>query len=377
MMNFDLISVIIPYFNAGEYIERALISIKRQKLLKYPQLTFEVIIIDDASDFENKVRLSEIISNYPEILVLINDENLGPSETRNIGIRKATGDLITFLDSDDEWTGSRTELLLDELRTGERDVVGGKIEYIIKQNVISHILLDDENRLNHVHLGALLVKRTVFDDDLLFDPLFRYSEDVDWWMRLWDKRKNIVLIEEPTLYYHIHGNNMTTDIITNKTYLLKALLKSSKTRRTPILPMMRNFRIFMEGQRISIIRFKPFKSGVDSIKLDLLVNPSYEVISVDEEDNLNSCIDIVSGDYVIFTNGEMDLNIYSELYTLIKVSPYANWMVKDGVSEKEKFIIFRKHVLISKKFNDDAKSYNHVIEFWSDLKASGIEGVFV
>jgi hypothetical protein len=91
-----LVSVIIPAYKAAAYIRETLESVFRQT-----HRNFEVILVNDGSpdteDFERA------IASYRDRLVYIRQENAGPSAARNAGIRRARGEYLAFLDSDDIW----------------------------------------------------------------------------------------------------------------------------------------------------------------------------------------------------------------------------------------------------------------------------------
>ena len=91
-----LVSVIIPAYMAAAYIHETLESVFRQTYRN-----FEVILINDGSpdteDFERA------IAPYRDRIIYIRQENGGPSAARNTGIRRARGEYLAFLDSDDVW----------------------------------------------------------------------------------------------------------------------------------------------------------------------------------------------------------------------------------------------------------------------------------
>jgi glycosyltransferase involved in cell wall biosynthesis len=90
------ISVVIPAYNADQFIGRALESIENQTI--QPN---EVIVIDDGSTDGTSLRVEEFARHSALEVVLVRQTNQGSSAARNNGIRKATGELITFLDADD------------------------------------------------------------------------------------------------------------------------------------------------------------------------------------------------------------------------------------------------------------------------------------
>lgn len=91
----DKISVIIPFYNSQTTIEKTINSIKKQN---YSNL--EILLINDGS-IDNSLRICENISKDDARIKIFNQKNSGVSSARNLGLDKATGKYITFLDSDD------------------------------------------------------------------------------------------------------------------------------------------------------------------------------------------------------------------------------------------------------------------------------------
>lgn len=98
------VSVVLPYYNAGGTIFRALNSVYNQTLLP-----FEIIIVDDCSSAENVAKLEEAIKRCKllteaiEIKFFRLDKNQGAPSARNVAIENASGRYLAFLDSDDVW----------------------------------------------------------------------------------------------------------------------------------------------------------------------------------------------------------------------------------------------------------------------------------
>ncbi len=101
-MNVPLITVIIPTYNRAHLIERAIKSVLGQT---YKEI--EVFIIDDASTDNTKEVVKQFKSKCIHYIRL--KTNKGVSNARNIGIEKAKGEYIAFLDSDDEWLPTKLE----------------------------------------------------------------------------------------------------------------------------------------------------------------------------------------------------------------------------------------------------------------------------
>lgn len=92
-----LFSVIIPTYNYGKYLSRALESI----LLDSHQ-DYEIIVVDDGSGDNTATLVADYIKNYPEKIRYFYQENQGVATARNNGIQNAMGSYLSFLDADDE-----------------------------------------------------------------------------------------------------------------------------------------------------------------------------------------------------------------------------------------------------------------------------------
>jgi len=98
-----LFSVVIPLYNKAKYIENTLKSVLNQTFTN-----FEIIIINDASTDESE---AIVLKFNDERIRLYSQKNQGVSVARNLGIEKAKGKLIAFLDADDYWCPNHLEQL--------------------------------------------------------------------------------------------------------------------------------------------------------------------------------------------------------------------------------------------------------------------------
>ena len=95
-----LVSVIIPSYNRAGTIERAINSVLAQTWK-----SCEVIVVDS----ESTDGTAEILATYGEKIQVIRQKKEGPGAARNAGIKAAKGEIVSFLDSDDEWLPDKTE----------------------------------------------------------------------------------------------------------------------------------------------------------------------------------------------------------------------------------------------------------------------------
>jgi hypothetical protein len=117
------VSIIMPLFNKEKWLRRALDSIARQTFIDY-----ELLVTDDGSTDGG----AHIVANYGDARFrLFGQSNAGPGAARNRGIAEAKGQLLAFLDADDEWLPNYLEnsvRLLDNLGDGVASISSGYFE---------------------------------------------------------------------------------------------------------------------------------------------------------------------------------------------------------------------------------------------------------
>ncbi|MCQ4281322.1 glycosyltransferase [Pseudomonas stutzeri] len=117
-----LVSVVIPAYNYAKTLSRAVESVIRQ-LSEHSEL----LVINDGSTDETPAVLAELQAMYPGRFRVIDKPNGGASSARNLGIKKALGEYLVFLDADDELAPNALSLLCKhlELYPRTRMVIGG------------------------------------------------------------------------------------------------------------------------------------------------------------------------------------------------------------------------------------------------------------
>lgn len=123
-MSLPSISIIVPVFNVGPYVEGCIRSVMRQTYTG----SMECIIVDDCGSDDSMEIVEQLTSEYDgpiSFKILHHANNRGLSAARNTGTDAATGDYFFFLDSDDEITEECIENLVKPLATWRFDVVEG------------------------------------------------------------------------------------------------------------------------------------------------------------------------------------------------------------------------------------------------------------
>ncbi|MFT4847770.1 MAG: glycosyltransferase involved in cell wall biosynthesis [Sediminicola sp.] len=220
------IAVVIPSFNQGKYISEAIESIIQQS---HP--VDEILVVDDASIDDT----CQIIKNkFPQVRLLINNTNRGPSYSRNYGIESSTSDLITFLDADDLWPEDKIQWQYDYLiQNSTIDMVAGYGDYFFSEKVSKNDLrrhyLEGKPHFN-AYLGSFLIKRSVFDRVGMFDVEMRLSEDQDWFMRTREAGVALKIKENISLRKRVHDANTTDGLSFKNSGFIQALRNSIRRR---------------------------------------------------------------------------------------------------------------------------------------------------
>ena len=193
------VSVIIPVYNGERFLRRAIANVREQN---YQPL--EIIVVDDGSTDGT----ANIAAEHREVRYFY-QENQGPAAARNLGIKEAKGEAIAFLDVDDLWSANKLELQTACLKQQPSvDIFQGFTQ--IKRRIADEEVYADYRAPYFLSvLSSALYRRSVFERVGLFDAKLIYGEDTDWFLRAWENRIEQVILDEVTLFYYKHDENMT------------------------------------------------------------------------------------------------------------------------------------------------------------------------
>lgn len=185
-------SVIIPAYNAGQFIKRTLDSVANQTYSN-----FEIVITNDGSVDNTEAVIREYSQSHPSLQIhMASQKNKGIGSARNNGIFRARGKYLAFLDADDCWYSNKLESVYEILKESpDRDVLyhdeveirEGKGEtkshYGTVSSPVYEDLLFNGNRLS---TSATVVNRELAQRIGGFseNPDFNSAEDYDFWLRL-------------------------------------------------------------------------------------------------------------------------------------------------------------------------------------------------
>ena len=210
MDNFK-VSVIVPVYNSCEYIGSTLDSIINQDFS-----SFELIVIDDGSTDNSLEIIREKLSKSTISYEIIHQENAGVSCARNVGIEKATGEYLVFVDSDDYITGNH----LSELYNGETEFSliqfikkdGDKMstpDHYSKRLMSCDEFIGKELKMEiYFNFWQLMYKTSIIkDNNIRFNPDVIYGEDTEFALKALIYGKEIAVSNEVTYYYIQHSDS--------------------------------------------------------------------------------------------------------------------------------------------------------------------------
>jgi glycosyltransferase involved in cell wall biosynthesis len=202
-MNNNLVSVILPVFNAEIYLEEAIRSVLSQT---YKNL--ELICINDLST-DNSLSLLESFGN--DIVLVNNEVNCGTAESRNKGIRLARGNFLSFLDNDDIWKNDKLEIQLNQFQhTADLDVSVSHMQCFLSPEMSEEakmLLFCPPDPLPGYIPSTIVVKRTSFEKVGYFDRRWKNGESIAWILKAQEAGLHFGMVEDVLVKRRIHERN--------------------------------------------------------------------------------------------------------------------------------------------------------------------------
>lgn len=214
----DLVSIIIPVFNAERYIKKTLESVLNQT---YKQI--EIILINDGST-DNTTNILGIFQKQDKRIRVIVQENRGVSYSRNVGLQQAKGKYIVFVDGDDYVDNNIIEELLKLITKTNSDIAC--MGYVLHRpdqkfyfyNTQQKKIFTRSEGLKQLILGSYIepgVVAKIFDreciKDLFFDQEIKYNEDYLFNLMAFSRAKRIVYYDITLYHYILHPGSATTN----------------------------------------------------------------------------------------------------------------------------------------------------------------------
>lgn len=217
-MEKDLISVIVPVYKVEKYLEKCIESV-----LKQTYTNLQIILVDDGSP-DNCGKICDEYAKKDSRIEVIHKANGGLSDARNVGISKAKGRYIGFVDSDDYIKEDMYEILLNLIKKYDADVSICNLYDVIDGN---ECIRNKENGIREYSRLDIL-KKVLLDKNIqsyawnklyekeLFDeikyPIGKKYEDIGTTFYLFEKCNKIVVTSEPEYCYLKRADSLVNNV---------------------------------------------------------------------------------------------------------------------------------------------------------------------
>lgn len=211
------LSVIIPIYNVEKYLDKCLNSV-----LKQIEKDDEVILVNDGS-IDNSLSICENIKDLYKNnnIILINKQNEGVAIARNVGLKKATGDYIFWIDSDDWLDDNCIKYIKDTIEKTNSDIILFDFYNVNRKNINPCFIFKEEKKINkekilievaqdsfRSFLWRTVVKREIYKD-IYFPEGIQMMEDFSVYHLLFHKAKTFYYIRKPLYYYRLLNNSLS------------------------------------------------------------------------------------------------------------------------------------------------------------------------
>jgi glycosyltransferase involved in cell wall biosynthesis len=202
------ISIIIPSYNRGEFISRAVHSVLCQTFNNV-----EILVVDDGSTDDTLQQLQQLQGKDPRLKIIQHENNLGAQAARNTGIRAAMAPYIAFLDSDDEWLPNKLERQISLIESSNNNVgvvyagflwvhadgrptkqQAPRFRGKIYRNALKEWIADT---------NTFMVRKDILYKAGLLDENIRSYQEWDLCIKL-ARYTEFDFVDEPLAIYHIH-----------------------------------------------------------------------------------------------------------------------------------------------------------------------------
>jgi glycosyltransferase involved in cell wall biosynthesis len=226
-MKYPFFSVIIPVYNRGEIVHRAIESVLSQSYVH-----FEVIIVNDGSTDSTKNVIMSYIDNRIKI---VDTENRGVSHARNRGIEKSNGDYVAFLDSDDQFLPNKLQEDSEYINKHPESLIHQSDEVWIRNGIqvnkkilhekIVGYIFQESLEMCIISPSSVVIKKELFDFVGYFDEKMRVCEDYDLWLRITHTYPVGLIPKKTIIKYGGHSDQLSRSVVAIDRFRIYSMLK--------------------------------------------------------------------------------------------------------------------------------------------------------
>ncbi len=221
-----LVSVITPVYNGERFLAAAI-----ESLLEQDHRPIEIIVIDDGSTDAS----AQVARSFDDV-VLLESVNGGAAAARNLGLTRATGSFLTFLDADDLMAPGRITAQLGYLRSHPATGCVLMHQELLVEPGATHPVWTPDGPVTAPPMTGL-VRREASELVGGFDPSYRIVHDTDWLFRLREAGVRIDILPQVGVIRRIHGDNLTHQVEVIRSELARCLgdrIRRGRTDRSPV-----------------------------------------------------------------------------------------------------------------------------------------------
>ncbi len=245
-MNNELVSIITPSYNTGQYIEKTIKSVLGQTYKNW-----EMIIVDDCSTDNT----DEIVAPYlidERIKYIKNLQNCGAAASRNSALREAKGKWVAFLDSDDLWFPEKLEKQVAFMKDNNYKFTYTRYSEMNQDGIETNVHITGPKRItkrsmfNYCWVGCLTVMYDREAIGLIQAADIKSRNDYAMWLQICKKADCYLLNEELALYRRGRSGSVSTK---KYTVLIKAhyRLFRQAERKKPVSALIATLRNLVFG----------------------------------------------------------------------------------------------------------------------------------
>ena len=268
------ISVVLPVYNGGEFLQDSILSICDQTFTNW-----ELIIVDDASTDDSPSIISQFIKRDSRIRCIRNKENQKLPRSLNIGFYNAVGKYLTWTSDDNIYKKNAFFEMKKYLENhSEYPMVRAGLEFIDEEGGVRGDYGDyNENKMFFSNcVGAcFLYRREVLSAIGGYDEHLFLVEDYDYWLRIIDHYGGIGSLHKCLYQYRLHQGSLTAQM--------------EKERRIPVLQLQFKFleniltRFRADKEYLSSLYYDFYELDIDMEKLQEKMRPFLEPFEMSDQ----------------------------------------------------------------------------------------------
>ena len=203
------VSVIVPFYNVENYIDKCIQSIINQSLKD-----IEIILVNDGSEDGSEKIAKGYLEKYPDKIIYLEKENGGLGDARNYGMPYANGKYISFVDSDDYIEPNMYEEMLKTAEQENSDMVECDFWWEYPNKTVEDVGVIYEGKHEALVKARVvawnkLIKKEIVDKyDIKFPKRYKY-EDVEFFYKLNPYLNKISFVKKPFIHYVQRNNSLS------------------------------------------------------------------------------------------------------------------------------------------------------------------------